>query len=303
MLFRSAADEPPGKSGIAHFLEHLMFKGTKTLASGEFSRIVARNGGRENAFTTADYTAYYQTVAVDRLELMMKMEADRMTGLVFSKKEVEPERLVILEERRQRIDNNPAAILHEYINAALFLNYPYREPVIGWENEIRALTLDDLRSFYRRWYAPNNAILVVAGDITAKELRPLAEKYYGPIPAVATPPRARPQEPPQRVARKLVLRDQRVREPSWSRSYLAPSYNSGAREHALPLEVLAEILDGGATSRLNRVLVVEKKLAVSAGVSYDPGLLGPSRLAFYASPRPGVPMDKLVAAEIGRAHV
>ncbi len=291
-----SADEPPGKSGIAHFLEHLMFKGTKTLAPGEFSRILARNGGRENAFTSHDYTGYFQSVAVDRLQLVMEMEADRMTNLVFDEKEVEPERQVIFEERRNRTGNNPSAILGEHVNAALFLNHPYRRPIIGWEHEIRGLTISDLRSFYRRWYTPNNAILVVAGDITADRLRPLAERTYGRIPAGPAPSRARPGEPPHKAARRVTLKDPRVRQPSWSRTFLAPSYTEGATEHAYPLQVLAEILGGGATGPLYRSLVVEQKLAVSAGAYYDPSRLGPGTFGFYASPRPGVSMAKLEAA-------
>ena len=291
-----AADEPAGKSGIAHFFEHLMFKGTEKLASGEFSKAVARNGGRENAFTGQDYTAYHQTVAVDRLGLVMEMEADRMTHLVLTEKEVEPERLVIFEERRQRTGNNPRAILGEHVSAALFLNHPYRKPIIGWEHEVKALSIEDLRSFYRLWYAPNNAVLVVAGDITAAQLRPLAEKYYGVIPRAPTPLRARPQEPPQRAARRVILRDPRVRQESWSRTYLAPSYNSGAREHAPALKVLAEVLGGAATSRIYRKLVVEQKLAVSAGAYYGAERLGPARFSFYGSPRPGVQLSALSAA-------
>ena len=255
-----SADEPPGKSGTAHFLEHLMFKGTRKLASGEFSRILARNGGRENAFTSQDYTGYFQSISVDRLEMVMEMEADRMTNLVFDAKKVEPERQVIFEERRNRTGNNPSALLAEYVNATLFLNHPYRRPIIGWEHEVRGLTIADLMSFYRRWYVPNNAILVVAGDITAEKLRPLAEKTYGRIPAAPALTRARPGEPPHRTARRVTLKDPRVRQPSWSRTFLAPSYTEGATENAYALQVLAEIL-GGATGPLYRSLVVEQKLA------------------------------------------
>ena len=288
-----SADDPVGKSGIAHFLEHLMFKGTKTLAPGEFSRRVARNGGRENAFTSTDYTGYFQTVAVDRLELVMGMEADRMTNLVLTEEEVRTERLVILEERRQRTDNDPAAVLSEHVDAALFVNHPYRIPVIGWEHEIRGLGRDDILSFYRQRYAPNNAILIVSGDITAELLRPLAEKYYGAIPAAPTPPRARPQEPPHRAARSVVLKDPRVRQPAWSRSYLAPSYSAGVSKHAYPLQVLAQVLGSGATSRLYRTMVVESELATSAGAYYSANRLGPSAFTVFASPRPGVDVDAL----------
>jgi zinc protease len=292
-----AADEPAGRSGIAHFLEHLMFKGTEILAPGEFSRTVARNGGRENAFTSYDFTGYYQSVAVDRLETVMRMEADRMTGLVLGPEQVEPERLVVLEERRQRIDNEPRAVLGEQASAALFVNHPYGRPIIGWEDEIRSLSVDELLAFYRRWYAPNNAILVVAGDITAEKLRPLAEKYYGAIPPAAAPPRrARPKVPPQTAAKEVTLRDARVRQPAWSRTWLAPGFHGGRRTDYYALEVLAEILGGGATSRLYRALVVEQGLAVAVGANYGGEALDLGRFVVSASPRPGVPVARLVAA-------
>ena len=286
-----SADEISGKSGAAHLLEHLMFKGTKKWGPGEFSRILARNGGQENAFTSYDYTGYYQTVAADRLEMVMEMEADRMTNLVLTPELMEPERSVVLEERRQRTDNNPSGILREQIQAAQYLNHPYGRPVIGWEHEVKGLTLDDILDYYRRWYTPRNAVLVVAGDITAEQLRPLAEKYYGVIPAGSEAKRARPQEPPQRAARQVMLEDERVREPSWSRAYLAPSYSSGDSRYAYALEVAAEILAGGATSRLYRFLVVDQQLMTSAGAYYSPDGLGPSRFVFYASPRPGISMQ------------
>ncbi len=299
-----SADEEPGKTGAAHLLEHLMFKGTPAYPSGAFSKIVARNGGQENAFTSQDYTGYYQTIAVDRLEKVMAMEADRMMNLILSEKDVEMERLVVLEERRQRIDNNPSAVLREHVNAAMYLNYPYRNPVIGWEEEIRSLTRKDILAFYRRWYAPDNAIVVIAGDVTVEQVRPIAERTYGKIPTVAMPPRprpgrVRPQEPPQKASRRVVLKDKRVRQPFWSRQFLAPSYRNGATGQAYALEVLSEILGDGATSRLYRSLVVERKLAVSAGVQYDPTALGPSRFVVYASPRPGVSIEQLENAAIG----
>ncbi|MEK9723030.1 MAG: pitrilysin family protein, partial [Rhodospirillaceae bacterium] len=296
-----SADEGPGETGIAHFLEHLMFKGTKTRKPGEFSNIVARNGGQENAFTSTDYTAYFQTIAVDRLELVMQMEADRMTNLVITDKEVEPERLVVLEERRSRVDNNPGAILGEQENSVLFLNYPYRNPVIGWEHDIRALDIKRILAFYKRWYAPNNAILVVAGDITAEQLKPLVEKYYGPIPAQPPVVRTRTAEPPQKAARRVVLSDRRVRQPSWRRTYVAPSLRADDAGHVYPLEVLSDILGGGASSRLYRRLVVEKQMAVSVGSYYSSDDRGPGRFVFHASPRGAVTMDaleKAVEAEI-----
>ncbi len=291
-----AADESAGESGNAHFLEHLLFKGTKTLAPGEFSRIIAENGGRENAFTSQDYTAYFQTVARDRLEIMMKHEADRMTNLVLTDEVVLPERDVVIEERRSRTDNNPSAKLFEAMNAALYLNHPYRLPVIGWQHEIEELNTETALAFYKKWYAPNNAILIVAGDVTAEEVRPLAEKYYGVIPARAVPERKRIIEPPQSSARRVVHKSPRVRQPALAITYLAPSYRRGASEHAYALQVLDEVLSGGSTSRLYKSLVVEQKLAVSVGSNYSASSLDLSDFGFYASPQPGVDMETLEAA-------
>ncbi len=298
-----AADEAPGESGIAHFLEHLMFKGTETLGPGEFSRIVALNGGRENAFTSRDYTGYYQMVARDRLEIVMKYEADRMTNLRLGDAVVLPEREVVLEERRSRIANDPGAKLHEMMQATLYLNHPYRLPVIGWEHEIEQLDTETALAFYRRWYAPNNAVLIVAGDITAEELRPLAEKYYGRIPARPVPQRTRVKEPPQYAARRLVLESPQVRQPGISISYIAPSYNSEGSEHAYALQILDEILGGGPTSRLYRSLVIEQALAASAGTGYGATAYDMSSFDFHASPRPGVevePLEAALRAEIAR---
>ena len=291
-----AADEPPGKSGIAHFLEHLMFKGTKTLAPGMFSKIVANNGGQENALTSSDYTAYYQSVARDRLETVMKIEADRMSNLELSDKEVDAERKVILEERRQRTENSPRSILWEQANAALYLNHPYRIPTIGWEHEMKGLSTADALAFYHRWYSPNNAILVVAGDITAAEVRPLAEKYYGGIARRDVPQRSRPQEPPHRHYRTVVYKDARVDQPSWSRFFLAPSYNHGETKHVYALQVLSEILGGGATSRLYQEIVVRQRLAAAAGTGYSGSNHDYSTFYVYASPRTGVEVERLQKA-------
>ncbi|MCP4329050.1 MAG: insulinase family protein [Alphaproteobacteria bacterium] len=298
-----AADEPPGKSGIAHFLEHLMFKGTDTIPPGEFSKIVARNGGRDNAFTSWDYTGYFQNVARDKLELVMEMEADRMTGLILTEDVVLPERDVILEERHQVIDNRPAAVLGEQMRAAMYQNHPYGIPIIGWEHEIAALSREDALEFYDRFYRPANAILLVAGDITAAELKPMAEKYYGAIPAGVANNRVRPQEPDHGGARTVVLEDERVGQPRWTREYLAPSYVVGDTEHAYALQVLAEVLGGGPTSRLYQKLVVENQLVTSVGVSYDALNLGPSEFNLFALPRETVTLDEAAAgfmAEIDR---
>jgi len=298
-----AADQPEGKSGLAHFLEHLMFKGTKSHGPGEFSRIVARNGGNENAFTSQDYTGYFQKVARDRLEIVMALEADRMTNLVLTDKIVLPERDVVFEERRSRIDNQPAALLSEQVTAVQYLVHPYRIPVIGWPDELAALTTEDALAYYRSHYAPNNAILIVVGDITAAELKPLAEKYYGVIPARDITPRVRPTEPAPRAAKRVTLRDGRVRQASWSRSYLAPSRHAGATEQSYPLEVLAEILGDGTTSRLYRALVVDQRVAVSAGAWYDGVAYDLARFGLYATPTRGgdvATLEKAMDAEIAR---
>jgi zinc protease len=291
-----AADEAWGKSGIAHFLEHLMFRGTREIPPGEFSKIVARNGGRDNAFTSYDYTAYFQNVSRDRLELVMKMEADRMANLVLSDEIVNTERDVILEERRQVVENRPGALLREQMGAALFLNHPYGRPVIGWEHEMRQLTRADAADWYERHYTPNNAILIVAGDITVADLKPLAEKYYGPIAARPVSPRIRPAEPDPRAPRRVELKDPRVAQPSVTRHYLAPSYNAGDTKHAYALQVLAELLGGAATSRLNRALVLEQQVATGAGAWYDPTALDLGTFGISASARSGVEIAKVEAA-------
>ncbi len=296
-----SADELPGKSGVAHFLEHLMFKGTHKLPSGEFSKTVARVGGSENAFTSLDYTGYYQNVAVEHLETMMRMEADRMKNLVFDPREVETERLVVLEERSQRTDNNPSAVLREHVSSVLFLNHPYRRPIIGWKHEIQDLNVNDLQAFYDKWYNPGNAVLVVAGDITLALLKPMAERTYGKIPSSATIQRDRPSEPPQKASRQVVLKDARVRQASWSRSFLAPSQTTSisggaGQEHSYALEVLSAVIGGGTTSQIYRSLVVDQKLAVSAGTGYNSDPQGPSQFTFYASPTLGVSMKTLEKA-------
>lgn len=294
--FAGAADEPPGKSGIAHFLEHLMFRGTSTIAPGDFSKIVAKNGGEDNAFTTQDYTAYFQRVAVDRLPLVMEMEADRMHNLVLTDEIVATERKVILEERRMRIDNNPSALLDEQMDAAQYLNHPYHNPTIGWEHEMEGLTREDALAFYKKFYEPNNAILIVAGDVTLEQVKTLAEKYYGPIPAGEPVVRKRPQEPPQIAARRVILEDGRAQLPSFARSYLAPSYGTDKNEEAEAIDVMVDVLGGGETSRLYRALVIDQKLATSAGAYYTSAGLDSATIGIYASPVPGVTLETLEAA-------
>ncbi len=300
-----AADEPPGSSGLAHFLEHLMFRGTGEVPDGAFSRTVARHGGVSNAFTGYDFTAYFQSVAKEHLPLVMELEADRMTGLELDPELVATERDVIVEERRQRTDNDPSARLTEQMIATLYQNHPYGTPVIGWEHEIRALDLEAVQAFYDRWYDPASATLIVAGDIDAEELRPLAEATYGRIPAGEVPERARPSEPPQGAERRVILEDPAVGQPSWRRYYLAPSYSDSGpagdgsedtERLAYALQVLNEILGAGDTSRLYQSLVVEQQLAVGAGTAYSPESLDQTSFVAYAVPRPGVSLEAVEAA-------
>lgn len=290
-----AADEPPGKSGIAHYLEHLMFLGTEDRPDG-FGEVVRRNGGQENAFTSWDYTAYFQSVAADRLGLMMALEADRMANLALEPAEVLNERSVIIEERRQRIDNNPGARLSEQMRAALYQNHPYRIPIIGWEHEMAGLTLADAYAFYADWYAPNNAILIVSGDVAAADVFALAEQTYGQVAARPVPRRVRPSEPAVQAARRIAVQDDRVQLPSWRRFYLAPSYRSAGSEHAYALQVLSAIFGSGGTSRLYRALVVEQGLAVAAGMAYSPSDMDETMMVGYANPRPGVDLADLESA-------
>jgi len=290
-----SADEEQGRSGLAHFLEHLMFKGTDDLAPGEFSKIVARNGGQDNAFTSLDYTAYFQRVARDRLPLMMKIEADRMTGLRLLDSEVYPERDVILEERRMRIDNNPQAQLNEKMTAALYGAHPYGVPIIGWMDEVSKLTRQDAEAFYRRHYAPDNAILIVAGDITADDLRPLAEKHYGKIKPAGAAPRVRPAAAAPVRTQRVVLRDGRVREPTFSRFHLAPSYATADPGEAEAVDVLIQILGASETGRLYRDLVVKRRIAASAGAWYQGDALGTARLGLYGAPASGASLAQVEA--------
>jgi zinc protease len=292
-----AADEPPGKSGIAHFLEHLMFKGTKKNPSGRFSHYVATIGGRENAFTSSDYTGYFQRVAREHLKELMELEADRMTGLVLTDSVVKPELNVVLEEQSQRVANNPGAQLGEQVQAALYLNHPYGRPVIGWRHEIEQLTLEDAVAFYERFYSPNNAVVVIAGDVDSGEIRALAQATYGKVASRAPIVlRRRPQEPPQVSERLVTLADPRVQQPSLQRSYLVPSIATAKPRESEALEVLAQILGSGTTSRLYRTLVADKNIATGAGAWYQGSALDTTRFGVYATPRPDIPLATLDAA-------
>jgi zinc protease len=296
-----AADERPGKSGIAHYLEHLMFKGTETVPGGVFSERIAALGGSENAFTSNDYTGYFQRVPPGALEEMMRLEADRMENLVLEQEKILAERDVVDEERNQRTENNPGSLLREAMDAALYQNHPYGVPIIGWQHEMRGLTKDDAIYFYDRWYTPNNAILIVAGNVEPAEVKRLAEETYGKVERRAEPgKRARPDEPRPRAARLVELSDPRVRQPLFQRVYLAPGLSMVEGREGEALEVLSEILGGGPTSRIYKSLVLSGK-ATSAGAYYRGGSMDETEFGFYASPRDDTSLDELetlIEAEI-----
>jgi zinc protease len=290
-----SADETPGKSGLAHFLEHLMFKGTAKHPAGEFSQTVLRIGGNENAFTSTDYTGYFQRVPREQLPKMMEFEADRMTGLILKDENVLPERDVVLEEYNMRVANNPDARLTEQIMAALYLNHPYGRPVIGWHHEIEKLDREDALAFYRRFYAPNNAILVIAGDVDAKDVRPLAERTFGEVAAQPAIPvlRLRPQEPEPVAPRTVTLADPRVEQPSVKRYYLVPSASTAAAGESPALDVLAQLMGNGSNAYLYRALVVDRPLAVNASAGYQGTSLDATQFVISATPKPGVEFSQI----------
>ncbi len=292
-----AADETPGKSGLAHFLEHLMFKGTEKNPQGLFSQVVATIGGQENAFTSSDYTGYFQRSTREQLKTLMEFESDRMTGLVLTDDVVKPERDVVLEEYNMRVANNPGARLDEQMEAALYLNHPYGRPVIGWHHEIEQLNRDEALAFYRRFYTPNNAILIVAGDVTADEVKTMAEETYGKVKRVTEiAPRVRPREPEQEAPRTVTLADPRVNQPSVQRYYLAPSYTTAKPGEAEALDVLAHILGRGSNSRLYNSLVLDKGIAVNASAGYQGSALDYSRLNVSGSPKPDTTLAQIEEA-------
>jgi zinc protease len=292
-----SGEEDPGVSGVAHFLEHLLFKQTKTMGAGEFSRIVAENGGSDNAFTSYDYTAYFQRITVDKLPFMMKMESDRMINLDLGPDDILTERDVILEERNQRVENSPSALFSEQRRAALFLNHPYGRPVIGWRHEMESLSLEDALAFYRQFYAPNNAILVVGGDVLPEAVFELAEQTYGVIPANPDLlPRDRPQEPPQISARRMTYFDERVAQPYVARTYLAPERNPGDQSVPAALTLLAEILGGGQTSVLAQKLQFEAQTAVYTTAFYGGTALDDATFGFVIVPSDSVPLEEAEAA-------
>ncbi len=289
-----SADEVPGKSGIAHFLEHLMFKGTDEVEPGAFSELVAAQGGSDNAFTSWDYTGYFQRIAADRLDLVMRLESDRMRDLILTDENVATERQVILEERSQRIDSDPGAMMQEQARAALFQNHRYGIPIIGWRHEMETLSRDDALNWYRNYYAPNNAVLVVAGDVTPDQVRRLAEEYYGPVaPSDAIMARQRPSEPPQWAERRLTFADARVSEPTLSRQYLVPARKAGAQDQAAAMTYLAELLGGNpTTSALAQGMQFQDATAVYSSAYYDATALDYGTFGLAVVPVPGVSLQQ-----------
>jgi zinc protease len=306
-----SADETPGKSGLAHFLEHLMFKGTSKHPAGQFSQTVLKIGGNENAFTSTDYTGYFQRVPRDQLGTMMEFEADRMTGLILKDENVLPERDVVLEEYNMRVANNPEARLTEQIMAALYLNHPYGRPVIGWHHEIEKLDREDALAFYKRFYAPNNATLVIAGDVDEKDVRPMAERTFGQVAPQPSIParRVRPQEPTPIAPRTVTLADPRVEQPTMKRYYLVPSATTAAAAESPALDVLAQLMGNGSNSYLYRALVIDRPLAVSAGAGYQGTSLDPTQFTISVAPKPGVDFAQIeqvvdrVIADVGQNPV
>ena len=292
-----SADDPVGKSGIAHFLEHLMFKGTAANPAGKFSELVADLGGQENAFTSNDFTAYFQRIPKEHLAVCMAYEADRMKNLVLTDEVVAPERNVVLEERRMRTDADPAELLDEAMQAAVFTSHPYGKPVIGWEHEIETLDRTDAFNYYERFYTPENAILIVAGDVDPQATIGLAKEHYGPVPPFGAPPhRRRPQEPKPTTRRQVSLADAKVEQPRYQRMHLVPSYRTAKPGEAEALEVLSFLLGGGQTSVMFKTLVMEDKIAVAAGTHYMGTSLDETRFFLYAVPVPGVGLDTLERA-------
>ena len=280
-------DETNGTTGVAHVLEHMMFKGTKTVPSGEFSRIIAAAGGRDNAFTSRDYTGYFQTLHKSQLGLALKLEADRMSNLKLSADEFAKEIRVVMEERRWRTDDRPRALVYEQMMATALRAHPYRQPIIGWMSDLEMMRVEDAQAFYDRWYAPNNATLVVVGDISPQEVHKLAAQQFGPLKSKTLPVRKITEEPPQLGPQQLTVRAP-AELPYVLMAYHAPALrNPDADWEPYALEMLANVLDGNEAARLNRSLVRTERVASSADASYDGIGRGPGMFYLSATPTAG----------------
>lgn len=295
-----AADEHAGFSGMAHYLEHLLFKGTDKYEPGEFSRTVKRYGGNDNAFTSYDFTAYFQSIGKEHLEKMMIMEADRMLNAAPPPEHYASEKQVVLEERRQNTENDPRSLFNEQMRSIMFVNHPYGTPVIGWMDEIKTYEWNDVKAFYDRWYAPNNAIVIISGDVTIDDVKPIAEKTYGILPVKDIPSKTRPVLPPSDALTTLSKSHPAIHEPSFQKIFLGPSYASN-RQEALALDILQEILSGGPTKRLYKSLVVDQKIAISAGMASSSDALDFGTLWLYGTPSAGISLpdlEKAIEAEV-----
>ena len=291
-------NELPGATGLAHFLEHMMFKGTPTRGRGQISRLIEQNGGRDNAFTTKDVTGYYVNIAADRLDLVLGVEADRMRNLLLDAGEIDSERQVVMEERRSRIDDDPEGVIYEAMSSLAYVAHPYRAPIIGWMADIARINRGELRAFYDTYYQPNNAILVIAGDVKADAALAMVRRHFGPIPRGATPPPMTAVEPPQADERRLVLRKEDAQLPVVNIAWHVPNYTS---PDAAALEVLSTLLSEGRSSRLYRRLVYEKRMALGAGGEYSYTSLDPTLFWFYATLLPGQSpeaMEQALLAEV-----
>ncbi|MDP2760061.1 MAG: pitrilysin family protein [Sideroxyarcus sp.] len=289
-------DERTGVTGVAHVLEHMMFKGTKSVPAGEFSRRIAAAGGRENAFTSYDYTAYFQQLHKSQLPLAMQLEADRMHNLVLSKQDFDKEIKVVMEERRWRTDDEAHALLDERMMATAYQEHPYRNPIIGWMNDLENMTASDARDWYKTWYVPNNATLVIAGDVSAKEVFALAQRYYGRIPAGKLSLRKPYLEPAQRGIKRMVVKAP-AELPHLVMAYHAPTLRDVENDwRPYALSVLAGVLDGNDSARLNKSLVRERQVANSIGASYANTARGPTLFSLEATPAPGKEVNELEAA-------
>ncbi|OSM04346.1 putative peptidase M16-like protein [Magnetofaba australis IT-1] len=297
------ADEIPGKSGVAHMLEHMMFQGTPTVPPGEFSKIISRHGGDDNAATSYDYTEYHVKIAADQLELALKLEADRMRHLLLREDDFKTENLVVREERRSRTDSDPDQRMMEQFRIQRLAGHPYGRPVIGWMRDIEAMTATDMRQWYQRYYAPNNAILVVVGDVEFDQAEALIRKDFGALKPDPNPPRR--DWAKQRAALKPVrvtLRDPQAKAPMWMAAATAPTLSDAAqRDDVFALDVLVTLLGDGGSSRLYRSLVLEKGMAISVGASFSGLNLGPGEITLYGLPREGTSIDALADAILDQA--
>jgi zinc protease len=291
-----SVDERSGTTGVAHVLEHMLFKGTKAVPAGEFSRIIAEAGGRDNAFTSRDYTGYYQTLHKSQLGLAMRLEADRMVNALLSPDEFAKEIKVVMEERRWRTDDRPRSLVYEQLNAAAFRAHPYRNPVIGWMSDLESMRVQDAREFYDAWYAPNNATLVVVGDVTPEEVMKLARQHFGPLARKTLPLRRITDEPQQLGPQDLTVRAP-AELPYVLMAYKAPVLRDpDADWEPYALEMLANVLDGNEAARLNRALVRTRRIASSAGANYDGVARGPGMFYLSGTPTPGTTAAQLEQA-------